>query len=45
MTIPPGTNLIGNPFYQVNDLDYPQNTASGWLQFLNNNSFSLPNNL
>jgi outer membrane protein assembly factor BamB len=27
MTIPPGTNLIANPFYQINDNQYPQNTA------------------
>jgi hypothetical protein len=38
LTIPPGTNLIANQLYQVNDGDYPQNTANGWLGFLNNNN-------
>ena len=42
MTLPPGTNLIANPLYQINDHQYPQNTANGWLVFLNDNSYSLP---
>jgi outer membrane protein assembly factor BamB len=42
MTIPPGTNLIANQLYQVNDYDYPQNTALGLLDFLGNNGFSYP---
>jgi len=42
LTNPPGTNLIANQFYQVNDGDYPQNTANGWLDFMGYNGFSLP---
>ena len=42
MTIPPGTNLIANQLYQINDEDSPQNTANGLLDFLVNNGFSSP---
>ena len=37
LTLPPGTNLIANQFYQVNDADYPQNTANWLLDFVGNN--------
>jgi outer membrane protein assembly factor BamB len=42
ITIPPGTNLIANQLYQVNDSEYPQNTANGLLQFLANSGYSYP---
>jgi outer membrane protein assembly factor BamB len=45
MTIPPGTNIIANQFYQVYDgyaPFYPQNTANGLLSFMDENSFPLP---
>ena len=51
MTIPHGTSLIANQLFQVNDYEYPQNTANGWLAFLNGGyyqgtiSWVLPNNL
>jgi outer membrane protein assembly factor BamB len=40
--VKPGINLIANQLYQVNDSDYPQNTAQGLLGFLNNSGLSLP---
>jgi len=42
MSIPPGTNLIANPLYQINDQQPSQNTASGLLAFLQNTSNNYP---
>ncbi len=39
---PQSTNLIANQFYQVNDDNYPQNTALGLVEFLEYNSLPYP---
>jgi hypothetical protein len=40
--VQPGTNLIANPFFQVNDLYYPQNAAKGWTDLLNGLGLDTP---
>jgi hypothetical protein len=45
LTIPRGTNLIADQLYQINDSVSPQNSANGWFEFLQNNSYTeFPNN-
>ncbi len=39
---PQSTNLIANQFYQVNDYEYPQNTALGLFEFLSYSGFPYP---
>jgi hypothetical protein len=41
-TIQPGTNLLANHFFQVNDGDSPQNAAKGWTDLLLGSSLATP---
>ncbi len=42
LNIPPGASLIANQLYQINDTEYPQNTASGLNAFMQYSGYSFP---
>ena len=44
-TLLPGTNLVANHLFQVNDAGFPQNTAVGWTRLLSYDGLPYPPHL